>query len=544
MTNHRAVLVYPQSEMNLHAGWLPWCFEKGIGKDLNRLEPDLIIDWIEFGQVSAERDENLSSYFFENGVLEAVVQNRFRFLVLGRKGAGKTAVFQHLDENTTKYLQPADFSENLSLQNYSWDTHKLLATQGKASSLAYIQSWKYIIYLLAVKVLIRDGVSNKKLASAGKLIGRLYKTPSPSLSEILGQKLLSLSKLKLPTADASLQLVGETNLSVEAGEVSFDELKSNSELKASLNNSIERLTDIFEEALLESLGDERRFFVAFDRIDEAWDAASFESSQRIIAGLLGASEFINQKFRGSLRPVIFLREDIFETIDINDRNKLRSDCGELLAWTKDGLARMILERVNFFAREAGQSEFSKIEDLFDREQMRQRRAPFDHIMLRTMLRPRDFIKFFQLIKSDMRDRARNPFEVEEVCSNALECQSIYNAEAAYSEWLVDELKDEWRVQFPMIGKLFAALQHNNRTNFTKEEFAASLRHVGEDAASLDIGRYLRFLFDNSIIGFRVGRSNQWRYKCFFPSQGYADADTFKIHDGLHRGLNLTESRAG
>ena len=53
----------------------------------------MIADWIDFGQVFAERDEHLSAYFYENGVLERVIRDRHQFLILGRKGAGKTAVF-------------------------------------------------------------------------------------------------------------------------------------------------------------------------------------------------------------------------------------------------------------------------------------------------------------------------------------------------------------------------------------------------------------------------------------------------------------------
>lgn len=153
-----------------------------------------MIDWIDFGQVSAERDENLSNYFFENGVLRAVINNRFRFLVLGRKGAGKTAVFQHFNDNSRKYLGEKDISVSLSLQNYSRDVHGLLSTEGKASSLAYIQSWKYIVYLLATKELLERGVKNKRLIEVGKIITRIYSSPSPSLGEVIGQKILQLSK--------------------------------------------------------------------------------------------------------------------------------------------------------------------------------------------------------------------------------------------------------------------------------------------------------------------------------------------------------------
>lgn len=502
----------------------------------------MITDWIDFGQVSAERDENLSEYFFENGVLEAVIGNRHQFLILGRKGAGKTAVFQHLSGNDKKYLTPRDFSVSLSLQNYSWDIHSLLATEGKASSLAYIQSWKYIIYLLAIKKLIEEGIEYPKLKSAKKVISRIYTSPTPSLGQVIGQKLLQLSKLKLPGGSLDIESGDLNGLSADEGEITFTEVKDDSSLQSTLNRSIERLTDIFEDALLEALGNSTRVFVTFDRIDEAWDSSSFESSQRVISGLIGAAESISGKFIGTLRPVVFLREDIFDTLDLNDKNKLRSDCGQLLAWSKDGLSRLILERINYFARRAQQPELSKIEDVFDREQMRQQRAPFDYMMLRTMLRPRDFIKLFQLIKGDMVDRVNNPYENEAVHEEKLECQSIYNSEPAYSEWLVEELRDEWRVQYPRINELFSALQNIGVTTWSAEILSESLKALSIDCSASDVNGYLRFLYDNSIIGFRVGRSQQWKFKCFFKSQGFVESDLYKVHDGLHRGLNLTESR--
>ncbi|RXD02509.1 ATPase [Sphingomonas sp. UV9] len=502
----------------------------------------MIIDWIDFGQVSAERDENLSSYFFENGVLQAAIDNSYRFLILGRKGAGKTAVFQHFNDNASKYLSDDDLTINLSLQNYSWDIHGLLATEGKASSLAYIQSWKYIIYLMAVRALIEAGETSAKIKNAAKIIEKIYTSPTPSLGQVIGQKLLQLSRIKLPSAGLDLDGLSLDSFSASGGEISFSDVQKDTSLQASLNRSVERLSDIFEVALSENAKG-RRIIISFDRIDEAWDASSFEASQRVIAGLVGASEYINAKFKGAIRPLIFLREDIFETLDLNDKNKLRSDCGQLLAWSKDGLSRMILERVNYYAENAEEDKIVKIEDLFDKDQMRQGRAPFDHIMLRTMLRPRDFIRFFQLVKLDMVERRDNPFESESVDENYLECAAIYNAEPAYSEWLVEELKDEWRTQYPAINDLISALQNNGKTNFNREDIEQGLRKGGKVPSNSEVTSYLKFLFDNSIIGFRVGKSNQWRYKCFFSSQGFVESELYKVHDGLHRGLNLTESRA-
>lgn len=461
---------------------------------------------------------------------------------MGRKGAGKTAVFQNLSENPSKYIDEYDKLSSLSLQDYSWDVHSLLAAEGKASSIAYIQSWKYIIYLLAINSLSENAKTSGKMKAAVKIIDRIYGSPAPSLPQLLGQKIFQLTRLKLPRGALDLENADLDSISLDGGELSFSDVKQDPSLQSSLNQSIERLTSIFETALQDHLKGNGRFFVAFDRIDEAWDATSYEASQRIISGLIGACEYINLKFKGKIRPIVFLREDIFETIELNDKNKLKSDCGELLAWNKPGLARMILERVNFFAKKNGQADISKFDDLFDREQMRQQRAPFDHMMLRTMVRPRDFIRFLQLVKQDMIERRDNIFEEEEVDAGRLECQAVYNVEAKYSEWLVDELKDEWRAQFPTISKLFESIQSAGKTTFTMAEFRDSLSRVGLNCTEIEAKSHLRFLYDNSIIGFRVGKSNQWKFRCFFPSQGFIDSETYKVHDGLHRGLNLTESR--
>lgn len=79
-----------------------------------------ILDWIDFGKVSAERDDLLSHYFFDNGVLKSVCESPTSFLVLGRKGAGKTAIFRHLTENPREFLGANDLLVPLSFEDYNW----------------------------------------------------------------------------------------------------------------------------------------------------------------------------------------------------------------------------------------------------------------------------------------------------------------------------------------------------------------------------------------------------------------------------------------
>lgn len=506
-----------------------------------------LIDWINFGTISAERDELLSKYFYDAGVLKSVLTSRSSFLVLGRKGAGKTAVFRYFSENPERFIREQDaIVVSLSLQDYSWAAHEALANPTKAPSLAYLQSWKFVIYVQAVAA-IKKRFEEKDLSLpaeiklCARLIAKIYQNPYPSLTQVIGNKILSLSKLKLPGGGLSLGEGEIDELSVDAGALEFNDVQSDNTLSATLARNIESLTVIFENSLKNS-SELPTVFVCFDRVDEAWDEESIESSKRLIAGLVSASESVTARMSERIRPVIFLREDIFEELSLNDKNKLKSDCGNLLAWQRDSLFRMILERVNYFAEQEDVPIISDIDSIFDKDKMRQGMAPSDYLLKRTMMRPRDLIKILQQVRDDMIARKEDPFGEELVRTDRLECTSIYNAETSYSEWLKDEILDEWRAQRPQIRNYLSAIQNNGSTLINKSSFKTSMNNLGVQLSDADTIDILRFLFANSIIGFKVGKSQQWRFKCFQPTQGFIETDDYKVHDGLIRALNLREPR--
>jgi Cdc6-like AAA superfamily ATPase len=77
-------------------------------------------------KVSAERDENLAEYFYDNGLLKSLISSPLSFLILGRKGAGKTAVFKYITEKSEDYLGAKDILVSLSFDDYNWNIHSLL----------------------------------------------------------------------------------------------------------------------------------------------------------------------------------------------------------------------------------------------------------------------------------------------------------------------------------------------------------------------------------------------------------------------------------
>jgi len=505
-----------------------------------------IIDWFDIGKVSAERDDNLSHYFFDNGILASVIASPSSFLVLGRKGAGKTAVFKHLTQNPAKYIAREDILVPLSLEDYNWRVHKLLESREAAESLAFKQSWRFVLLVEAVRALAKRLEETSKsipkpISGAVKLLEKLFAHPLPGIVQIIGRKLLSLSKLKLPSGGLDLEDGGLDSVEVSAGEVEFSEVEGDGSLQSALSQNIGRIISFLERALDDSKL-QGKAFICFDRVDEAWDSVSVGLSKKVIAGLVGAADAITQKFKGLIRPIVFLREDIFATLPLNDSNKLREDCGSLLKWEKEGLEKLLLKRINYFANNNDLAAISSINDLFDKKEMRQRLPPFGYLLRRSMMRPRDLISFLHRIIESMREKMNDPFQTDYSPGESLEVEAIYDAEPGYSDWLKEEIIDEWGVQYPQIRDQLNAIQNIGSTNISSEQLKTGLGQPSpiKDAEFIDA---LRFLFENSILGFKSGSSTIWKYKCFHPSQGFVETGEYKIHDGLVRCLNLKEPRS-
>ncbi|MFZ1548374.1 MAG: hypothetical protein WAT12_14965 [Candidatus Nitrotoga sp.] len=501
----------------------------------------MITDWIEIGEVSAERDTNLINYFYDAGVSAKIVNNPKQYLLLGRKGAGKTAVYMHLIQTPQSVFKDGDAVVGLSLQSYNWQAHNLLSNDLRSGGFQHRDSWRFVISVESIKAIVsclkKEGKDlPKPIAKATAVLEKLFSSPIPSWTDLLGTKLFSLATAKLPELGS-----GEDGIIFGGGELSFEKIKESTTLKNQLNQNIENLTDWFEKCL-ESAPSHMRVFLAFDRLDEAWVTDFISESKSILSGLLHASEHVLQKFGGRIRPLIFLREDIFSTFEINDRNKLREDCSESLRWSQDDIEKLALERINYYAKRAGKPLLSSLQEIFLEKEMRSRTTPIRHLYNRTMGRPRDMVAF--LGRTFVTARA------EKLCSsdgNKILTRAIYAAEPGYSEYLFEELSDEWRNQNPSFLEYLRTLENLRYAAITTEELELALTTKGFIKERADFRNIVRFLFENSIIGITVGDSKQWRYKCFYQNQAFLDTDVIKTHPGLIKRLGLTEGasdRAG
>jgi hypothetical protein len=177
-----------------------------------------------------------------------------------------------------------------------------------------------------------------------------------------------------------------------------------------------------------------------------------------------------------------------------------------------------------------------LQEIFIEKEMRSRATPVKHIFNRTMCRPRDMVAFldktFKIAKAD---------ELHSEDGAQISTQAIYDAESSYGDYLFEELSDEWRNQNKYFLDYLRTFENLRYAAITADELEEALIKKGMATDRAEFRSVVRFLFENSIIGITVGKSKQWRYRCFYPSQAFIDTDVVKVHPGLIKRLGLTES---
>lgn len=121
-----------------------------------------IVNNIEFGRLDAESDKSILNYFVQTGSVEEVKKGKY--LVLGRKGSGKTAIFKYLenDEHTKDNVVP------LGLKEYPYAAHKTLKESGMSDDSAHTLSWTFLIILISIKFLEMEGALSRKEKKGSK----------------------------------------------------------------------------------------------------------------------------------------------------------------------------------------------------------------------------------------------------------------------------------------------------------------------------------------------------------------------------------------
>jgi len=485
-------------------------------------------DWLPDFQVSAETDEHLSKYFFTVPEVTKLLQSK-SWLVLGRKGTGKTAIYRHLATAERESL--GGFSViSLNFKDYPWPIHKLYKDALSGELSAYQKSWKYLFFVKALAKLIElyeaDGKRlNKELKWAKNYIEKIYGRPDPSVLEVLRSKIARVDTIKAPGADLG-------DVSFDLGELSFENISEDKSLQAKLRSNAFTLLGHFEEIFKANIQD-YKFMIILDQLDENWLVGEIEEYSKVLINLLNVCRNISTdpSVNKYLKLVPFMRSDIYHSLRFNDKNKLFQDSAIVISWDNENLDSMFFQRVKEYAPvNVKLEENKKSGGLFEANFVRQGTPTFHFITRRSFFRPRDVIVYFNKIR-DIHEKNK---------SGLYTTHDLYEAAVEASTSAYNEIIDEWSNQFPDIEQLLGALQLIGVETFSYKEFVAKYKQGFTRNSEVDMSRDLSFLFDNSIIGQK--KQGRWEYICSVPNLKMNVDKSFRTHQALKYRLQLTEAR--
>lgn len=358
-----------------------------------------------FGKDRAQEDPNLKYYFVKTSQYSEISSGS-RELVLGRKGSGKSALFQILaEEKETENEIPVKISfdgeDFVFIQNslQKNDIGELVSDDFK-----YSLAWKdfiisEIVYSALSRVEKLDGVLKSFLSKNGLIRERTWEKFAHSLL-----KVIKGAKLQGTSGEIDFDFAGLSNL------IELERVK----LRDSINNLIRS----------------NKFIVLIDNLDEPWRNSPEMNSW--LRGLVYAIRQLKREFN-NLKAVMFLRTDIYGII--SGGSDLFDSKSEMttINWDDNyyyNLKLLVASRIAFFFNLHTPKDYHQILDIWNVVFPNMLHYGYDrcavlsdYVVERTFKRPRELLQFCRQI---LKESKTNFLPVEE--------NAISPAEIIYSDW--------------------------------------------------------------------------------------------------------------
>jgi hypothetical protein len=376
-----------------------------------------ILRTLDLGDVAAENEiQGLRAYFVETGQFLQARQGHAR-LVVGRKGSGKTAIFYEVRNAEARGHDTLIL--DLKPEGHQFSRLREFATTHLSHGLqehTFVAFWTYLLLTeLARKVLEEDrkwATRDPQRYRQYAKLEALYERHDPGQLSDFSQRL-------------SRQVDRITARMMEASAVELE--RSITEMI--FEGDVREITD----AVTEYLRTRETVWVLVDNLDKGWPVRGATSSDiLLIRSLLDSTRKLQHSLESRdvmLKCLVFLRSDIFELVQLETPDKGK-DTSIRLDWEDPEQFEAILAyRIQCSTGLTGSF----------REMWGQICAPliktedsFDYVVARTLMRPRDLLRFVHSAVDVAINRRHN---------RILEEDLVY-AERTYSEDLLVETSFE------------------------------------------------------------------------------------------------------
>ncbi|PAR26402.1 P-loop ATPase, Sll1717 family [Vibrio metoecus] len=388
--------------------------------------------------------EESGRYFYHTKNLKEIESGSISFII-GRKGCGKTAI----SENLYNKVSYDSYAEKLTFKNFPFNELYQLSNKEYTQPNQYISIWKYLIYSSICKMFIRNqAIDNELVSTLEKIHGK-------------NQGITNLQRMikKLVGKEWSIKILGF------GGKVTLSD--------ADTSQSWIEKVDILEDIISEHI-DNSNYYILFDELDEDYSGIIERGAQSnylsLLTSLFKAVQDVKSIFPNTgIKPVVFLRDDIYDLLVDSDKTKW-DDFKLELDWNIDSIKDLLAFRLTRAKDpDAKQSiPFHKIwpeicySQTIKYGNRQQKELPsFEYIAKSTHLRPRDFIKYIQSCAKET---------IEYSKKDKFNASTIKKVDKAFSNYLRSELSDEINGIMPDVKEVFALISEIRKWNFTIDEF--------------------------------------------------------------------------
>jgi energy-coupling factor transporter ATP-binding protein EcfA2 len=352
--------------------------------------------------------------FFENANITSDIFQGSRFLVLGHKGSGKSAIAERL-----RLLAESDYELFVStcfLSDFPYDDFASIDSGLKDSAAGLAVAWSWVLLLKLAESFSED---QGGLREGQETLARLMQ--------------FLKARGFLPTDDLRDLIVKSHKVSFGAELPVFGKVDATHERdRETPQRSLSVLVTMLRSALLDFRSTSRHF-VVIDGLDDILSARTIQ--YEVLEALVRTTARLNMDLQAAGVPakvVLLCRTDLYERLPGANKSKLRQDHGVHLSWVRDLRSTqpsMLVRLANLRAR---LSTGGVVREVFESyfPATTHGVATTDYLLALTRHTPRDFLQLLSYIQRFADDGEVTPEQLQA------------GSQAYASEYFLPEIKDE------------------------------------------------------------------------------------------------------
>lgn len=481
---------------------------------------------VDFGEIDGYGDPNLEKYFLDNGYWDKII-NKNVFFVVGKKGTGKSSVYQMIEKESFKsgYLVISkDFGE--------FPFEKLLELQDDsfAKPNQYQTIWKNVIYNLFIQAIAKLPGEDNDYYKEIKQYQEMFLGNAVDLhKDIISKTVKSQGNLVAHGFGAGVEK--ETACSYKYTDQNI----------SSINTTLSDLIVNF----FVTTQSESKVVIQFDRLDDNYNQyQELEDYYQAIISLFKVAYNFNQALRAknvtNAKVVIYIRSDIMKAIASRDAESARWDdfiwnldwrINRMSETRQSNLYKMVEKRIQTSSEEFSDKSF---DDIFCISPYILKKCGiqdmFKTLVLQTLFRPRDLIKLLKTLQ-------------EGICNNGSFNSSVYSQTLKkYANWLVNteianEINPVLREDYKYVIELLRLCGSRNMSVRIFTERYNSIKHEFK-MAPLEM---LEYLYGVGIIEntWKNEKTGRYMHRSIFRNEGDFDRNQqLRIIPAVWNGLTV------